>query len=488
MTERTMVFTMPTGIRGELKCTEGTRAGERFELSAGTFVIGRDASADLSLPVEPGVSGLHAKIIAEGDAYVLVDNESRNGTLVNGQPVQRTILYSGDNIRVAGCALDFRCIGGPERPAAGTAPPQPGVQQPAVRQVHFEPTEAAPVAQAAIEAAHAAQAPAKKGGLFGWLAAGVVLTMLLGGGGIAALVLLDTPDGPLPTPTPAGEAAGKAKPATAGAGQATAASAQPAKPGTPAPSTDKPATTAGAAEPGAVANAGTGAADPGTASGTASGTAEPGVGTADATETPDEAGAGPTWVPTEIATGSAAAVRAMGAGKIKVVSVKAGDKVKRGQVLVELEGIAMAREVATLKLEVKTLKQIVETQGGDEAKSMLAEEQARLKALQRKLRSARIVAPATGTVKTLNVVAGERVRLRQVIGTIAKSSKTAGVRFTLPTGAKRVKRGDTITVETKDKTPLKAKVTGVVKLSAGEQVVTASVGKNAAQVVRAQVP
>ena len=83
--DKTTLFRMPGGLMGELKCNRGVRQGESFPLSAGTFTIGRDKTNDLDLSRESGVSKIHSKIIAENEIYILVDNESRNGTLLNGK-------------------------------------------------------------------------------------------------------------------------------------------------------------------------------------------------------------------------------------------------------------------------------------------------------------------------------------------------------------------------------------------------------------------
>ena len=109
--DKTTLFRMPGGLMGELKCTQGVRAGESFSLSAGTFSIGRGAPFDLNLEEEPGVSKTHAKVIAENETYVLVDDESRNGTLLNGKPVTRSVLQHGDQIQICGCSLVFYSLG-----------------------------------------------------------------------------------------------------------------------------------------------------------------------------------------------------------------------------------------------------------------------------------------------------------------------------------------------------------------------------------------
>src|SRR4051812_3944804 len=106
--EKTVVFQLPTTISGQLACIGGTVAGRSWQLSAGTFVIGRsETECDLGLPAEQGVSKVHAKIICESESYTLVDNESRNGTLVNGAPIQRVRLKDGDEIRICNCVLRF---------------------------------------------------------------------------------------------------------------------------------------------------------------------------------------------------------------------------------------------------------------------------------------------------------------------------------------------------------------------------------------------
>src|SRR5690348_394460 len=105
--ERTVMFQLPSVISGNLACIAGSVAGRSWDLSAGTFVIGRNDTCDLTLPNEPGVSKVHAKIVAEGERYMLMDCESRNGTIVNGAPIQKQALVDGDEIRICGCVLRF---------------------------------------------------------------------------------------------------------------------------------------------------------------------------------------------------------------------------------------------------------------------------------------------------------------------------------------------------------------------------------------------
>jgi DNA-binding NtrC family response regulator len=75
-----------------------------FPLARGTTVIGRDAQADIVLPVT-AVSRRHAEIRKEGGAFLIRDLGSRNGTLVNGHPVTEDELEPLDEIRIGDAIL-----------------------------------------------------------------------------------------------------------------------------------------------------------------------------------------------------------------------------------------------------------------------------------------------------------------------------------------------------------------------------------------------
>jgi len=74
------------------------------------------------------VSGHHARIVWEGDHFVLEDNNSLNGTFVNNRRVSRTPLKHGDNILIGKHTLAYW---DEARRGAGDA-------------AHAEPTQAAP--------------------------------------------------------------------------------------------------------------------------------------------------------------------------------------------------------------------------------------------------------------------------------------------------------------------------------------------------------
>ena len=69
-------------------------------------IIGRDASCDLIL-ADPRVSQIHARVLRQGPTWVLEDLASRNGTAINGEPVQThrsrrlavgdTLMFASEN-------------------------------------------------------------------------------------------------------------------------------------------------------------------------------------------------------------------------------------------------------------------------------------------------------------------------------------------------------------------------------------------------------
>ena len=74
--------------------------GERVvSIEKPRFTIGRHADTDLQL-VGTDVSRLHAEILIEDGACILVDASSRFGTFVNGERTSKTPLSHGDQIRL----------------------------------------------------------------------------------------------------------------------------------------------------------------------------------------------------------------------------------------------------------------------------------------------------------------------------------------------------------------------------------------------------
>jgi DNA-binding NtrC family response regulator len=68
------------------------------------LVVGRVPEADISIP-EPTLSRQHARIERMGDDVWIEDLGSSNGTLVNGEPIDRKRLLPGDDIGLGNVAL-----------------------------------------------------------------------------------------------------------------------------------------------------------------------------------------------------------------------------------------------------------------------------------------------------------------------------------------------------------------------------------------------
>jgi transcriptional regulator with GAF, ATPase, and Fis domain len=77
-------------------------------LSDRPLAIGRVGGAEPSLALaDPRLSRLHAVVERAGDGWQIVDQESRNGTWVNGARVARETLRHGSVVRVGGTLLLF---------------------------------------------------------------------------------------------------------------------------------------------------------------------------------------------------------------------------------------------------------------------------------------------------------------------------------------------------------------------------------------------
>jgi len=95
--------------------TSGTRRGSTHQLGRVTLLGRRAADNDVVVD-DPCVSLVHARIRLEEEEFVLYDLASRNGTLVNGEPVVRQVLVDGDIIQVGDTTLSF--AGVEDRPPA----------------------------------------------------------------------------------------------------------------------------------------------------------------------------------------------------------------------------------------------------------------------------------------------------------------------------------------------------------------------------------
>ena len=84
-----------------LTITSGTLSGQVFDLETGFMTIGRGETCTVRFdPMgERIASKQHAFIEARPDGYYIADNNSTNGTLVNGVAIQTSKLTSGDTVQ-----------------------------------------------------------------------------------------------------------------------------------------------------------------------------------------------------------------------------------------------------------------------------------------------------------------------------------------------------------------------------------------------------
>ncbi len=84
-----------------LTIESGSLAGQEFDLSNGFITIGRSENSSIRFDpqTEKIASKQHAFIEALADGFFVTDNQSTNGTLVNGQKIQNIKLNNGDTIQ-----------------------------------------------------------------------------------------------------------------------------------------------------------------------------------------------------------------------------------------------------------------------------------------------------------------------------------------------------------------------------------------------------
>jgi pSer/pThr/pTyr-binding forkhead associated (FHA) protein len=91
----------------ELWARSGPERGRRFVLGSRAR-IGRNPDNEIALGYGD-VSRLHAVVERRDDGYWITDQQSRNGTVVNGIPIARAVRLSpGDRVRIAGTEFVFQ--------------------------------------------------------------------------------------------------------------------------------------------------------------------------------------------------------------------------------------------------------------------------------------------------------------------------------------------------------------------------------------------
>jgi hypothetical protein len=105
-----------------LRVVHGPLPEQTFLIRQKVTTIGRAADNDIVLEV-PEVSRHHARLEFHDGTFEIVDLESTNGTLVNGNPVTRARLEEGDELTLGTVQLQFLPYGvSPSAPGAFERP------------------------------------------------------------------------------------------------------------------------------------------------------------------------------------------------------------------------------------------------------------------------------------------------------------------------------------------------------------------------------
>lgn len=140
--------------RPKLICVSTSFAGKEFEIATNEAVIGRTPDNEVSID-HRSVSRHHAKIVAAGGGFKIVDLGSANGTLVNGEQYAQLALKAGDLIELGHVRFRFLPPGASYSPTPEERAAIKGEETQVLAQV----PQAPPVAQAppVVQVAHTAQ-------------------------------------------------------------------------------------------------------------------------------------------------------------------------------------------------------------------------------------------------------------------------------------------------------------------------------------------
>jgi hypothetical protein len=114
----TMVFTRPgeeapapdSAVRAYLLVSTDGAKSVQFDLGGALIGIGRASDNDVIVD-DPQVSRHHCQLKLQHGAYSFADLGSRNGSAVNGQPVNEVALGPGDVIRIGSTEIEFEVRG-----------------------------------------------------------------------------------------------------------------------------------------------------------------------------------------------------------------------------------------------------------------------------------------------------------------------------------------------------------------------------------------
>lgn len=109
--EATM-FVRAGGPQAQLKpaslvVLSGQHKSKILPLQTDILTVGRDGTATFKVEGDPFISRIHAKFVKEPARYMVADNNSTNGVIVNGQRIKEAELRNGDRVQLGSTHLKF---------------------------------------------------------------------------------------------------------------------------------------------------------------------------------------------------------------------------------------------------------------------------------------------------------------------------------------------------------------------------------------------
>jgi len=107
-------------VRAEIVVVRQGIAGEAVTLPAeGRFFVGRGTECQLRFD-DKGISNIHCQFERRGETWFVADEESRNGTFLNGKRIAAASLAQGDIVVLGETALLFRQRAGDDHGSSDT--------------------------------------------------------------------------------------------------------------------------------------------------------------------------------------------------------------------------------------------------------------------------------------------------------------------------------------------------------------------------------
>ncbi|MEW5855045.1 MAG: biotin/lipoyl-binding protein, partial [Myxococcota bacterium] len=171
--------------------------------------------------------------------------------------------------------------------------------------------------------------------------------------------------------------------------------------------------------------------------------------------------------------GNTVTVKHSTTGRVASVTVREGQKVKRGQTLLTYEDVETLRQLETARENCRSLREIAEARDDERVRRALKDCQADVARKEAQLASGKLGASCEGTVTDVNAVAGKRAGKGTPAFKLScgGSGKLVTVAAVLPeANAKGVRVGSKATVEIEDQS-YDAEVQDVTSMPSGLRVV-----------------